>query len=222
MTGRQRIWPGAWGLSAGMVVIALALAHAEPGGLAERGRTLYAQHCAICHGTEGQGRAQGNATALNNPDFLAWASDAFLQTTIARGRRGTEMPGWAREAGGPLDADDIRALVSFLRSWQQDSPKPPMPRVGRGNAERGRQLYEMACANCHGWEGRGDLGMGPALNNPDFLAAADDAFLWTTIAYGRRETPMFPSLRGLGGVRQFSAQQINDLVAYLRGWQRPR
>jgi cytochrome c oxidase cbb3-type subunit 3 len=97
-----------------------------------------------------------------------------------------------------------------------------MPRVGWGNAERGRQLYEMACANCHGWEGRGDLGMGPALNNPDFLAAADDAFLWTTIAYGRRETPMFPSLRGLGGVRQFSAQQINDLVAYLRGWQRPR
>jgi hypothetical protein len=48
----------------------------------------------------------------------------------------------------------------------------------------------------------------PALNNPDFLAAADDTFLWATIAYGRRETPMFPSLRGLGGVRQLSAQEI--------------
>jgi hypothetical protein len=64
--------------------------------------------------------------------------------------------------------------------------------------------------------------MGPALNSPDFLAAADDTFLWATIAYGRRETPMFPSLRGLCGVRQFSAQQINDLVAYLRAWQRLR
>jgi mono/diheme cytochrome c family protein len=205
-----------------MVGAALALAHAEPGGLAERGHTLYAQHCAICHGVEGQGRARGNATALNNLDFLAWGSDAFLQTTIAWGRRGTEMPGWAREAGGPLDADDIRALVAFLRTWHQDLSKPPTPRVGRGDAARGRQLYEMACANCHGWEGRGELGMGPALNNQDFLAAADDAFLWATIAYGRRETPMFPSLRGLGGVRQFTAAEIDDLVAYLRGWQRPR
>jgi mono/diheme cytochrome c family protein len=167
---------------------------------------------------EGQGRVQGNATALNNPDFLAWASDAFLRTTIARGRRGTEMPGWAREVGGPLDADDIRALVAFLRTWHQDLSKPPTPRVGLGDAARGRQVYEMACANCHGWEGRGELGMGPALNNLDFLAAADDAFLWATIAYGRRETPMFPSLRGLGGVRQFTAAEIDDLVAYLRGW----
>lgn len=210
------------GLGAVAVGSAVALAHAEPSELAERGRALYAQHCAVCHGAEGQGRVRGNATALNNPDFLAWASDAFLQATIARGRRGTEMRGWAREAGGPLDADDIRALVAFLRSWQQDVPKPPMPPLGRGDADRGRRLYEMACANCHGWDGRGELGMGPALNNPDFLAAADDTFLWATIAYGRRETPMFPSLRGLGGVRQLSAREIDDLVAYLRRWQRQR
>jgi mono/diheme cytochrome c family protein len=205
-----------------MVLAALLLAYSEQGDLVERGRALYAQHCAACHGLEGQGRVQGNATALNNPDFLAWASDAFLQIMIARGRRGTEMPGWAREAGGPLDADDIRALVTFLRRWQPQGSQPPAPPVGRGHAARGRQLYEMACANCHGWEGRGELGMGPALNNPDFLAAADDTFLWATIAYGRRETPMFPSLRGLGGVRRFTEAEINDLVAYLRSWQRPR
>jgi cytochrome c oxidase cbb3-type subunit 3 len=64
--------------------------------------------------------------------------------------------------------------------------------------------------------------MGPAVTNPDFLAAADDAFLWATIAYGRRGTPMFPSLRGRGGVRQFSAQEIYDIVAYLRSWQRQK
>lgn len=61
--------------------------------------------------------------------------------------------------------------------------------------------------------------MGPALNNPDFLAAADDRFLWATIAYGRRETPMFPSLHGFDGVRQFSEADIEDVVAYLRSWQ---
>ena len=61
--------------------------------------------------------------------------------------------------------------------------------------------------------------MGPALSNPDLLATADNTFLWATIAYGRGETPMFPSLRGLEGVRQFSGAEIDDLVAYLRSWQ---
>ena len=66
----------------------------------------------------------------------------------------------------------------------------------------------------------GDGGAGN--NNPDFLAWASDTFLQTTIARGRRGTPMFPSLRGLGGVRQFAAAEIDDLVAYLRGWRRLR
>src|SRR6266571_3169539 len=84
---------------------------------AERGGPLYTRHCAVCHGPEGQGRVRGNATSLNNPDFLAVASDAFLQATIAQGRRGTAMRGWAHEAGGPLRREDIRDLVTFLRSW---------------------------------------------------------------------------------------------------------
>ena len=33
---------------------------------------------------------------------------------------------------------------------------------------------------------------------------------------------MFPSLRGLGGVRQLTEAEIDDLVAYLRRWQRQR
>ena len=64
--------------------------------------------------------------------------------------------------------------------------------------------------------------MGPAVTNRDLLATADNAFLWTTIAYGRRDTPMFPSLRGLDGVRQLSEQEISDIVAYLRSWQREK
>lgn len=66
------------------------------------------------------------------------------------------------------------------------------------------------------WTGQGELGMGPAVMNPDLLAAADHGFLWATIAYGRRDTPMFPSLRGLDGGRQLTEQEISDLVAYLR------
>lgn len=186
---------------------------------AESGRALYALHCAPCHGREGQGRIQGNATALNNQDFLMVASDEFLRTTIALGRRETEMRAWSQEAGGPLRPTEIEDVIAFFRTWQREVPQLPLRRVGRGDPSQGRKLYERACANCHGWQGQGELGMGPALNNPDFLASADDRFLWATIAYGRRETPMFPSLHGLEGVRQFSEADIDDVVAYLRGWQ---
>ncbi len=126
------------------------------------------------------------------------------------------MQGWGKDVSGPFTGDDIRALVAFLRTWQRDATKRPVPRRIAGDPVRGQRLYATACANCHGWEGRGELGMGPAVTNPDFLAAADDAFLWATVAYGRRDTPMFPSLRGLVGVRQLDEQEISDLVAYLR------
>ena len=222
MARRQTVLGRMGVVGVGMLVVAWSLAHAASPGAAERGRALYARHCAVCHGPEGQGRAQGNATSLNNPDFLAVASDAFLQTTIAQGRRDTAMLGWAREAGGPLRHEDIRDLVTFLRRWQQGGTRPPPPPKGRGDPVRGQQLYEVACANCHGWDGRGNLGMGPAVANPDFLATADDAFLWATIAYGRHGTPMFPSLRGRDGVRQLSAPEIHDLVAYLRRRQRQK
>lgn len=62
--------------------------------------------------------------------------------------------------------------------------------------------------------------MGPALNNQGFLKAASDGFLWETIARGRRDTPMFPSLRGFEGVRQLSEQEIDGLVAFIRNWEK--
>lgn len=227
MDRRRLVWIGVLVVGLGIVVAGWVLSPNGPGrawfeGDTDRGQALFAFYCAGCHGAEGQGRVRGNATSLNNPDFLALASGTFLKTTIARGRRGTEMRAWAREAGGPLNPDDIQDIVAFLRTWQREVPKPPMPPAGRGDPTRGRRLYEAACANCHGWEGRGDLGMGPAVTNPDLLAAADDAFLWATIAYGRRDTPMFPSLQGLEGVRQFTELETNDLVAYLRSWQTPQ
>ncbi|MFQ5873831.1 MAG: c-type cytochrome, partial [Dehalococcoidia bacterium] len=75
--------------------------------------------------------------------------------------------------------------------------------------------------SCHGRDGRGNLGMGPALNNQTFLRVVSDGFLWEAIAKGRRDTPMFPSLKGLDGVRQLSPEEVNDLVAFIRSWEKP-
>ncbi len=191
-----------------------------PAGLAARGAALYQQSCAACHGAQGEGRVRGNATALNNQDFLVIASDEFLRRTVALGRAGTEMPAWGREAGGQLRPQAIADLVAFLRSWQRAPTRPARARASHGSPARGAEMYLANCANCHGPEGKGNLGMGPALNSPDLLAAASDGFLWETIARGREGTPMFPSLRGLDGVRQLSERDVDDLVAFIRSWDR--
>lgn len=96
-------------------------------GDAVRGARLYAQHCAACHGERGQGgRGTGVtfsrprelpilAPALNNPGFLAAASDAMIKYTLMTGREGTPMPSFLRRGLTEQDIDDI---VAYVRSFQ--------------------------------------------------------------------------------------------------------
>jgi len=106
-------------------------------GSAERGGTLFAAHCASCHGDQGQGGAGTGVTfsrpreakimapALSNPGFQRAVSDAMLKATLLRGREGTPMP--SLQALG-LSETDAHDLVAFLRTLRFESaPKPSEP-----------------------------------------------------------------------------------------------
>ena len=80
------------------------------------GRTAYDQFCASCHGDEGQGVT---AVSLNNPEFLAMASDGQIRIAIAKGRRGTSMVAYQ----DLLSEDTIDDLVALIRSWTRDVPR---------------------------------------------------------------------------------------------------
>lgn len=88
----------------------------------ERGRMLYMQNCAVCHGDEGRG--DGPAAADLNPaptDFrqhIPNHPDTQFFTFIADGYPQTEMPKF-REA---FSEDDIWNLVNFLRSEFTEAP----------------------------------------------------------------------------------------------------
>jgi mono/diheme cytochrome c family protein len=90
------------------------------------GRQLYAYFCASCHGETGK---EGYAPALNNPEFLAAATDGFLAATIARGRQNTPMRAFGPGSSGmaTLTSAEIRNIVGFIRSWQHAT-------AGAGNA----------------------------------------------------------------------------------------
>ncbi len=84
-------------------------------GDAVLGARLYASNCAGCHGALGEGL---EGPAIGNKTFLDAASDTFLTGTIARGRRGTTMQGFATGSvvRRSLTPAEIEAIVTFLRT----------------------------------------------------------------------------------------------------------
>jgi cytochrome c oxidase cbb3-type subunit 3 len=185
----------------------------DPVATVERGKMLYGRYCDFCHGKDGRGYAADQAPALGNDDLLAVASDDYLRDAIVKGRPGTTMSAWAVARGGPLSYPDASAIVAYLRTWQK-RPSATLPaRTANGSAERGAVTYAAQCASCHGAKGRD--GKYNALANPELLAAANDAFLATSIEHGRAGTPMI----AFSG--KLSKEAIDDVVRLLRSWQKP-
>ncbi len=93
-----------------------------------RGQKLYASHCAACHGANGEGghgtgvtmsrprSAPILAPALNNPGFLAAATDSMIQTTLRKGRAGTPMRSFLEQG---LKTQDINDVVAYIRSFEK-------------------------------------------------------------------------------------------------------
>jgi cytochrome c oxidase cbb3-type subunit 2 len=145
--------------------------------LRARGAALFAEHCATCHGTRGDGTGP-TAAQLDHPpanftigtyelrttEHEALPADIDLFRTITRGVHGTAMPPWFA-----LPERDRWALASHLKTlskqFGEDEAPPPVdiahpPDVITARIAHGHQLYDTAgCASCHGSSGRGD---GPA------------------------------------------------------------
>ncbi|MEW6072623.1 MAG: c-type cytochrome [Planctomycetota bacterium] len=189
----------------------------------EHGELLFARACAACHGPEATG---GSGPQLRNPVFLDHATDGYLFTTIAEGRPGTPMRGFARAGaarpdrpGGAAGIADLTSaqiadVVAWLR-WLRHAPPPPeSARTVLGSIGRGQEIYENlgACARCHG--ARGEGGIGPALGQPSFQRQTSEGHLIATMVLGREGTPM--RQYASGGLADLSAPEIMDVSAYVR------
>ena len=86
-----------------------------------RGRQRFAQACGDCNGENGDG--SGEFGAVNNPDFLALASDQMLRRIIITGRPDLGMPDFAGTDGQSdgfqaLSSSEIDDLVALLGHWR--------------------------------------------------------------------------------------------------------
>ncbi len=154
-----------------------------------------------CHGENGRGRKMNTATTLNNQEFLTLASDELLKGVISEGRKGTKMPSFHVDYGGNLTGEQIGDVVLYMRSWHKQNVEMETPDKITGDPNLGRKLYKNNCLSCHG------KGVGPSVVNKAFLEQVSDEFLWDTIAYGRSDTAMGPSLKGTGGIRELTKKK---------------
>jgi mono/diheme cytochrome c family protein len=89
---------------------------------ADRGRALYARHCASCHGPTGRGDGEAGhdldpqPSNLHDPDIAA-APATKLFRQITRGRR--PMPSFGRL----LSEDDRWAVVAFIKSMEESDAR---------------------------------------------------------------------------------------------------
>jgi mono/diheme cytochrome c family protein len=72
---------------------------------------LYANHCAVCHGDQGQGAGLAEEP-LNSAEFLASRGDDDLRQAIIKGVPNAMPPYEDR-----LSTEDMADIIAFFRSW---------------------------------------------------------------------------------------------------------
>jgi mono/diheme cytochrome c family protein len=188
---------------------------AARGSPLEVGQRLYSQNCAACHGEFGEGgpnpaRAGDIIAPISSSEYLRTRDDATLRAVINAGQPNFGMSPFGTANGGPLDDEDIDAIVSYVRSWEANPPVEIPPELPAGTlAIEGSQIYGDVCAQCHGPQGEG--GIGPSLADPAFQAGNTDQSIFDTINLGHPATPMI----GWGEI--LSSEQIRQLVEFIRG-----
>lgn len=89
-----------------------------------RGQEIYAANCATCHGNAGQGNV---GLPLNIPqnhprgEAAESQRNTYLTRTLVNGRPGTYMQSWSLQNGGPLNSEQINALVTMIMygNWEE-------------------------------------------------------------------------------------------------------
>jgi mono/diheme cytochrome c family protein len=188
----------------------------------ELGANVYFENCAVCHGEDGQGRV-GASLAKDWPSIRP---DLRVKDTIINGGPGNLMPAWSQDNGGPLDDEEIDALVCYILSWQTGGPRviyptptpafrlslTPPPGV-TGDPNNGALLYTSNCAVCHGLEGEGRIG---AALDKVWSSIRPDLRVRSVIETGVEDSAMPAWSQAHGG--PLTGQEIDDITAFILTW----
>ncbi len=166
------------------------------------GSQIYQTRCASCHGAQMWGGADG--PSLRGVGLAA--VDFYLTT----GRMPAAVPNVQigdrdERSGQRLSQAEIRALEDYLAPVVAGGPAIPAV-VANGDRARGRALFSLHCAQCHGFNGDGgaigQLAWAPSLRDTPIDAVGE------AIRVGPGEMPQF-------GEHQLNQNDLNDVASYV-------
>ncbi len=112
------------------------------------------------------------------------------------------------------------AIAAFLSVYWLLEPhrvKGEAEKMKLEAAQKGKKLYLTHCARCHGEAGGPQKGI-KAINSKKYLETVDDSILYKIIERGIPRTGMVALGDKEGG--PLNPEQINQLVAFIRNWER--
>lgn len=118
----------------------------DPDGL-RLGRSVFGNHCAMCHGSDARG-AIGFPNLTDN-DWLWGGTPEAILTSVLDGREGL-MPPLAAAMGSDLAVSEVAVYTQSLSGRKVD---PAM-------AAAGKRRYDTLCIACHGADGTGNQALG--------------------------------------------------------------
>jgi cytochrome c oxidase cbb3-type subunit III len=164
------------------------------------GRRLYANNCAVCHGSTGTGSF--GFPNLTDAEWLWGSEDADITATITNGRMAAMNP-WGAILGeeGVTQATDYVMTLSGREADAESSAK-------------GEVHFKMYCIACHGPDGKGQKMFGaPDLTNDIWLYGASRSRIQHVIDNGRNG--LMPAFS-----HKLSADKIHILAGYVKSLSR--
>lgn len=166
------------------------------------GSRLFANHCAICHGSDAKGSP--GFPNLADKDWR-WGGDAeTIQKSILHGRTGV-MPAW----GAIIGEDGVKDVAAYVR---HEMAGLKAPEGTSADLENGKKVYATTCLACHGPEGKGMAMLGsPDLTSPaGWIWGTSLSQIENTVRNGR--TGVMPAQAEFLG-----EEKVHILAAYVYG-----
>lgn len=195
---------------------------------------LYATHCAMCHGAEGEG---GIGPDLTGTDYIYGRSHADVVSSISGGRP-NGMPGFEQQLGQaeiqsladyvlslgegkktPVEAEEKAAVNTEQQAAAGTEKKSAAQQADPQTAATSKQteaqpavkvadIFAERCAMCHGADGAGS-GIGPDLTAANYIYGKSQAEVVKSIRDGRSN-----GMPGFG--KQLPQHEIAALAEYVR------
>ncbi|MFQ5849583.1 MAG: c-type cytochrome [Candidatus Binatia bacterium] len=104
-----------------------AMAPAEPGGNAAKGKEIYLERCVLCHGPKGHGWdwdkkvARPPVPVPNLVEVVPKRSDVYLMTAIRDGGEAVGLTRFMPAFGFNMNERELKDVVAYLRSLQRSA-----------------------------------------------------------------------------------------------------